>query len=92
MIINESGGIQGPHPIQPSRPASVRKPSAAPRMPRRDKANISIEARLLDQLRRMPEVRQEKIDALKKEISAGGYETEERLKAAIDRLFSEGLA
>ncbi len=92
MIINESGGIQGPQPIQPSRPPGVRKPSATPRTPRLDKANISIEARLLDKLRRMPEVREEKIEALKKEIAAGDYETEERLKAAIDRFFSDGLA
>ena len=92
VIINESGGIQGPQPIQPSHPPSVRKPFEVRRTPRPDRANISIEARLLDKLRRMPEVREEKIEALKREIAAGGYETEERLKAAIDRFFSDGLA
>ncbi|MDY7110264.1 MAG: flagellar biosynthesis anti-sigma factor FlgM [Planctomycetota bacterium] len=50
---------------------------------------LSDHARFLDQLRRLPEVRSEHVEAVRQAIADGTYETEPRLEAAIDRLIQE---
>ena len=66
--------------------------AASPRAdsPRRgDRVELSDHARFLDELRRMPDVRQARVDAVRQAIADGTYETEERLEAAIDALMDE---
>ena len=92
MVINETGGVQGPQPIQPSRvnkPFSPQSPSS--RAERTDEAEISQEARLLDKLRKVPGIREERVAELQKLIEEGRFETKERVRGAIDRLFEENL-
>ncbi len=54
-----------------------------------DKVELSTQARLLDQLTRLPEVRTELIEQVKTEIDAGTYETPERLEATLNALLEE---
>jgi anti-sigma28 factor (negative regulator of flagellin synthesis) len=54
-----------------------------------DRVELSDRARFLDRMRQMPEVRLEKIRAVRASIAAGTYETEGKLEAAIERLLEE---
>ncbi len=92
MIIDGSGAVQGPHPIPPSKTPEIRRSSLPQRTPRTDEAQISPEARLLEKLRRLPPIREEKVEALRQQIAEGTYETQERLQAALERYLRDGLA
>lgn len=91
MNIGDVGGIQGPQPVQPNRPAQAPEAAKAASAPKTDAAEISIEAKLLDKLHKTPEIRQDKVDALRAQIEAGTYETPEKLRAAVDKMFGEDL-
>jgi len=46
-------------------------------------------AQLLDKIAQLPEVRYEKITAVRRQISMGEYQIDEKLDATIDRLLEE---
>jgi anti-sigma28 factor (negative regulator of flagellin synthesis) len=50
---------------------------------------VSDVARFLDELRRLPSVRLDRIESIRQAIEAGAYETEQKLDTALDRLLSE---
>jgi len=54
-----------------------------------DRVELSDHARFLDQLGRMPAVRSERVDEIRKAIADGSYETEHRLMTALERLAQE---
>ncbi len=90
MMVNEAGGVQGPSPIQSYKKTGkavqqqeVQKPQ------RKDAAEISSHSVMMAKLKQTPEVRQEKIDSIKAQIDAGTYDTDDRLKGAVDKLFGE---
>lgn len=56
---------------------------------RGDAVELSPEARLLDRLRHLPEVRQELVDRIKREIEAGTYETPEKIDRALEGIIAE---
>ena len=56
-----------------------------------DRVEVSEHARFLDLLRRLPEVRLNRIDEIRQSIAAGEYVTEEKLDVALDRLLTEEL-
>ncbi len=56
---------------------------------RGDRVELSPHARLLDQIRQLPEVRQDLIDRIKDEIDAGTYDTPEKVDAAVEGLVAE---
>jgi flagellar biosynthesis anti-sigma factor FlgM len=86
-------GIQGPgnlrpiQPAQPSRAAPIR-PQQAP-----DRANDTVEisqvASLLAKVEDIPEVRAEKIAAIRAQIEAGTYITPEKIDITAERLLRE---
>ena len=86
MIINDVSGVQGPQPVQPNKASHAHKAQASEKPVRTDGAEISLEAKLLDKLRRVPEIRQDRVDALRQQIADGTYETPERLDTAIQKL------
>ncbi len=55
----------------------------------RDRVELSEHARLLDQLRRMPDMRLDRIEAVRQAIQEGSYETQDKLDMAIDRLLED---
>jgi negative regulator of flagellin synthesis FlgM len=90
MEIYGAGGTQGPQPIYPRLAAfgldggqSVH--AGAPR----DQVEISPLGQMLDGIGQLPEIRQEKVDEIRRQIAAGSYETSEKLEVAVDRLLEE---
>ncbi len=91
MITNDVSGVSGPQPVQPNRPVQAQKAYAAKAPAKTDAANISEEApaaQMLDKLRSTPDIRQDKVNALKAEIEAGTFESPERIAGAVDKFFS----
>ncbi len=54
-----------------------------------DRVELSEYARLLDQLRHLPDIRQELVRTIRDAITQGTYETPQKLGEAIERLFAE---
>jgi negative regulator of flagellin synthesis FlgM len=82
--------LHGPQPISSPHSSRLAKPQpAAPPEQIRDEVNISDAASLVDQARNTPDVRQERIDAIRAQIAEGTYETPEKLDVALDRLLDE---
>ena len=54
-----------------------------------DRVELSRHARLLDQLRQLPEVRSDLVEQIKRSIEDGTYESAEKLDAALERLIED---
>jgi negative regulator of flagellin synthesis FlgM len=57
--------------------------------PIQDEVQISDAGRLVDQVRDLPEIRQDRVDQIRNEIAKGVYETPEKLQIALERLLDE---
>ena len=66
----------------------VSKESAASKT-KSDSVSVSSEAQLLSSLKQVPDVRQDKVDDIKKAIKEGTYLTDEKLSAALDNLIQD---
>ncbi len=90
-MLNDVGGVQGPQRIPPD-PTPRINPAEAPNKPARtDAVEISQEARLLEKLSKVPQIREAKVEELRRLIADGTYETTERLEGAVDRILDELL-
>jgi len=76
--------ITAPHGARPAQ--SMTRPEA-PQIA--DQVDISDAARSLEQVREMPEMRQDRVEAVRQQIAEGTYETPGKLNAAIERLLDE---
>ena len=90
MEIYGAGGTQGPQPIYPrlaefSIDAGQSVRAGTPR----DHVEISPLGQMLDGISRLPEIRHEKVEEIRRQIAAGTYETPEKLDVALDRLLDE---
>jgi negative regulator of flagellin synthesis FlgM len=88
--------IYGPsqlHGAQPINAAHGARPSQAPARTEsaaiHDEVNISDAARLAEQINDLPDIRQDRVDAVRQQIAAGTYETNEKMEMALDRLLDE---
>lgn len=54
-----------------------------------DELQISDAGRLVDQVRELPDVRQDLVNRIRSQIAAGTYETSDKLGVAMDRLLDE---
>lgn len=89
MNIQGTGGVQGAQPIPPRRNAYT-EPVQPTRQPAKtDRAEISEHARLLQKLSETSDVRQEKVDSVRQQIEAGTYETDDKLRVAVERLLED---
>jgi negative regulator of flagellin synthesis FlgM len=65
----------------------------APSAPRwaeaRDRVELSDDARHIEAIRAMPDVRMAKIEGIKQAIASGTYESPEKLQAAIEGLLRD---
>jgi negative regulator of flagellin synthesis FlgM len=90
MHIYGPSQMHGPQPIRAphaARPAqSIERPEA-PKIA--DQVDISDAARLVEQVQQMPEMRQDRLEAVRRQIAAGTYETSDKLNVAIERLLDE---
>ena len=90
MEIHGAGGTQGPQPIYPRLAAfSIEAGGTVQAGSPRDQVEISPLGRMLDGIGRLPEIRHEKVDAIRQQIASGIYETPEKLDVAMDRLLDE---
>lgn len=92
MEIRGAGGPQGPQAIYP-RLASFSvegNPSATAAAPR-DQVEISSLGLMMEGISRLPDIRHEKVEAIRQQIAAGTYETPEKLEKALDNLLGELL-
>jgi anti-sigma28 factor (negative regulator of flagellin synthesis) len=81
------------HTAQPLNPPHRMTPTAAAGAPRSfagvDQLDISPEADFVAQTRDLPEIREDRVAALKAQIQSGTYETANRLDVAVSRLLDE---
>ena len=54
-----------------------------------DQLDISAAGQLADRMSEIPDIRQDKVNALRSAIAEGTYETDEKLGVALDRLLDE---
>jgi negative regulator of flagellin synthesis FlgM len=57
--------------------------------PTNDSVEISDAARLVEQTRDIPDIRQDRVDSIRQQIAAGTYETEAKMNIAVERLLDE---
>ena len=54
-----------------------------------DELQLSDAGQLVDRVRDLPDIRQDRVDQIKAQIADGTYETEEKLNIALGRLLDE---
>jgi negative regulator of flagellin synthesis FlgM len=54
-----------------------------------DEVDISDAARLVEQVQQMPEIREDRVEAVRRQIADGTYETGDKLNIAVERLLDE---
>lgn len=90
MYIVGPAHLHGPQPIGPPHSSHAPKPtSPSDAAPITDEVEISEAGRLVDQARAVPEIRQDRVDAIRVQIAEGTYETPEKLDTAVERLLDE---
>ncbi len=76
--------INSPHSARPAKVES--RPAATPI---NDELEISDAARLTEQARELPAIRQGRVEAIRTQIAEGTYETDAKLDVAVERLLDE---
>ncbi len=76
--------IGAPHGVRAAQPMT--RPEAAQIA---DEVDISEAARLVEQVQQLPEMREDRIEAVRQQIAAGTYETGDKINVAVERLLDE---
>lgn len=94
MDVSGIGSVHGSGPVRSANPASASGPAqqASPSAPQsitspQDELEISAAGQMLDRLSETPDVRAERIAQIKEAIENGDYDTDEKLEAALSRMF-----
>lgn len=90
MHIYGPAHLHGAQPI--SAPHSSRmnnRQSVGEASPIQDELQLSDAGQLVDKVRDLPDIRQDRVDQIKAQIADGTYETEEKLDIAMGRLLDE---
>ena len=75
--------ISAPHRRGRSSTSQVESPRI------QDEVNISDAARLVEQVKQAPDIRQDRVQAIRAQIASGAYETADKLDVAVTRLLDE---
>lgn len=91
MQIQGLSQLNGAHQVQPSSrfTQNIQQPKAPSSPHGPDELQISPEAQLISQAREVPEIRADRVAAIRAEIQNGTYETSEKLDVALERLLDE---
>ncbi len=90
MHIYGPAHLHGPQSVGPPHSSRTSQSSARPdAAPINDELEISDAAKLVAQSQQVPEIRQERVDAVRAQIADGTYETPEKLDVALERLLDE---
>jgi len=76
--------IGAPHTSRLSKPQAPAQAGSI-----QDELQISDEARLIDQVKGLPDIRQDLVNRIRSQIAAGTYETADKLDGAMNRLLDE---
>jgi flagellar biosynthesis anti-sigma factor FlgM len=82
--LHAAQSITAPHA---ARSAPSVSPSSAASI--NDELSISDAAQQLEQIRQMPDIRQDRVDAIRSQIASGTYETADKMDIALSRLLDE---
>lgn len=90
MEVHGPGSLGGPNPISPPNSTQPQaSPTPEPPGQPRDEVEISEMGKLLDDLSRTSDIRQERVAEVRRAIEAGEYETPEKLQVAVERLLKD---
>lgn len=90
MHIYGPAHLHGAQPIGPPHTSRASQPAAANQAgPIQDELEISDAAQLVERVRELPEIRQDRVDEIRAKIADGTYETDEKLEIALGRLLDE---
>jgi negative regulator of flagellin synthesis FlgM len=90
MHIYGPSQLQGSQPIGAPHGVGASQPTKQAESPQiADQVDISDAARALDEVHQMPDIRQDRVDAVRQQIADGTYETPDKLDAALERLLDE---
>ena len=85
--VHSTPGIKPPHHQPAVQPEPTAPPSAVDSGS--DKLELSEAGKIAAQLADVPDVREDRVAAIRQAISDGTYETEQRLSTALDALLDE---
>jgi len=90
MQIYGPAQLHGAQPLSAPHTSRVSSSSTqATSAPIQDELTLSDAASYVDQVNQMPEVRQDRVAAIRAQIAAGTYETDDKLDTAVNRLLDE---
>ena len=90
MYVYGPAHVHGPQSIGPPHGVRGAQPPAQPESSSiNDSVEISDAARMVEQSRDIPDIRQDRVNAIRQQIAAGTYETEAKLNIAVERLLDE---
>ncbi|HEX5105874.1 MAG TPA: flagellar biosynthesis anti-sigma factor FlgM [Pirellulaceae bacterium] len=90
MYIYGTAHVHAPQPINaPHRTAPAAAPTSSPYAGGVDQLDLSPEAEFVAQARDLPEIREDRVAAIRAQIEAGTYETPEKLDIALSRMLDE---
>ncbi|MCU0960298.1 MAG: flagellar biosynthesis anti-sigma factor FlgM [Pirellulaceae bacterium] len=90
MQIHGPAHVHGPQPVNaPHRPVAAAASAPSSYAAGVDQLDISREADLASRIRDIPEMRSERVAAIRSAIEAGTYETPDKLEIAVGRLLDE---
>ncbi|MBN2291207.1 MAG: flagellar biosynthesis anti-sigma factor FlgM [Pirellulales bacterium] len=86
--------LHGPQPIGPPHNNRISKPETnSSSAPINDELQISSAAQeaagMVEKVNQIPDIRQDRVDAIRAQIEAGTYETDEKIQTAVERLLDE---
>lgn len=86
--------LHGPQPIGSPHTNRISKPETnGPSAPINDELQISSAAQeaagMVDKVNQIPDIRQDRVDAIRAQIEAGTYETDDKIQTAVERLLDE---
>lgn len=90
MQIQGTAYLHGPQSMSgPHRAYNSQPPARSNASQPVDQLDISPQADMVSRVRDVPDIRHDKVAAIKAAIANGTYETPERMDAALDRLLDE---
>ena len=90
MQIYGPAHVHGPQAVSAphaARSASSTSQVESPKI--QDEVNISDTARLVEQAKQAPDIRQDRVQSIRAQIASGTYETSGKLDTAVSRLLDE---
>jgi negative regulator of flagellin synthesis FlgM len=90
MYIHGPSHMHGSQSIGAPHAARAAQQTTRPESPQiADEVDISDAARLVEQTQQMPAIREDRVEAVRRQIAAGTYETADKLDVAVERLLDE---